>query len=252
MPRILQILLIAASVAVLPACSQKDYDPTAHWSKERLYQEAKRSMENAEFEQAVEYFEILEARYPFGPLALQAQLEVAYGYYKFDEFASAISACDRFIKLHPTHESVAYAYYLRGLVRFEQGTGFLNNFFPRDMSQMDQQRLRLAFADFRTVVRQHGNSPYADDARKRLIYLRNEMAMHEYETAQFYFDRSAYTAALNRIDYLLANYDGAPIVPDALALQVQAYEALGLSDLAADSRRVLARNWPERVPVQAE
>lgn len=236
--------------AGLVGCSQKDYDPTAHWSKERLYQEAKRAMENADFQQAVEYYEILEARYPFGPLALQAQLEVAYGYYQFDEFESAIAACDRFIKLHPTHESVAYAYYLRGLVRYEQGTGLLNYFFPRDMSQMDQQRLRLAFGDFRTVVRQHGDSAYADDARKRMIYLRNEMAMHEYETAQFYVDRSAYAAALNRIDYLLENYDGAPVVPDALLLQIQAYEAMGMTDLAADSRRVLAQNWPDRLPAE--
>lgn len=248
MRRLLHLALVAAVTVALAGCSQKDYDPTRDWSRERLYQEAKRSMENAEFEQAVEYFEILEARYPFGPLALQAQLEVAYGYYQFDEFASAIAACDRFIKLHPTHESVAYAYYLRGLVRFEQGTGFLNNFFPRDMSQMDQQRLRLAFSDFRTVVRRHGDSPYADDSRKRMIYLRNEMAMHEYETAQFYHERSAYTAALNRIDYLLENYDGAPIVPDALALQIRSYEAMGMTDLAADSRRVLADNWPERLP----
>jgi len=250
MHRLLRSALLVAAIATLGACSQKDYDPTAHWSKERLYQEAKRAMEGAEFEQAVEYFEILEARYPFGPLALQSQLEVAYGYYKFDEFASAIAACDRFIKLHPTHESVAYAYYLRGVVRYEQGTGFLNNFFPRDMSQMDQGRLRLAFNDFRTVVRQHGDSPYADDARKRMIYLRNQMAMHEYETASFYFDRSAYAAALNRIDYLLANYDGAPVVPDALALQIRTYEAMGMQELAADTRRVLARNWPDRLPAE--
>lgn len=243
----LRLVLPAILALVLTACSQKTHDPTAHWSKERLYEEAKQAMEAADFEQAVEYFEILEARYPFGPLALQAQLEIAYGYYKFDEYDSAIAACERFIKLHPTHESVAYAYYLRGLVRYEQGTGFLNNFFARDMSQMDQQRLRLAFADFRTVVEQHGDSAYADDARKRMIYLRNEMARHELETARFYFERSAYTAALNRIEYLLSRYDGAPVVPDALELQAEAYEHLGLHELAADSRRILARNWPDRI-----
>jgi len=238
--------LAALLALTLAACSQKDYDPTAGWSKERLYTEAKRAMEGADFEQAVEYFEILEARYPFGPLALQAQLEIAYGYYKFDEFESAIAACDRFIKLHPTHRSVAYAYYLRGIVRYEQGTGFLNNFYARNMAQMDQQRLRLAFADFRTVVEQHPRSAYADDARKRMVYLRNEMARHELQTARFYFERSAYTATLNRIEYLLSHYDGAPAVPDALALQAETYERLGMRQLAADSRRVLASNWPER------
>ncbi|MDX1610571.1 MAG: outer membrane protein assembly factor BamD [Halofilum sp. (in: g-proteobacteria)] len=252
----LRATLAAILALALGACSQKDYDPTADWTKERLYDEAKRAMEAADFEQAVEYFEILEARYPFGALALQAQLEIAYGYYKFDEFESAIAACDRFIKLHPTHESVAYAYYLRGLVRYEQGTGFVNNFYPRDMAQMDQGRLRLAFSDFRTIVREHPDSAYADDARKRMTYLRNEMARHELEIARFYFERSAYSATLNRIDYLLRHYDGAPSVPEALELQALAYERLGLPQLAADSRRVLARNWPERIaggdPVTAE
>lgn len=238
--------LLAILAIALTACSQKDYDPTADWSKERLYEEATRAMEAADFEQAIEYFEILEARYPFGDLALQAQLEIAYGYYKYREYESAAAACDRFIKLHPTHAAVAYAYYLRGLIRYEQGTGFLNAFYARDMSQMDQHRLRQSFADFRTVVEQHGNSAYADDARKRMIYLRNEMARHELETARFYFDRSAYTATLNRIEYLLSNYDGAPVVPDALALQAEAYDHLGLSELAADSRRILVRNWPDR------
>lgn len=245
--------LLAILVIALGACSQKEHDPTADWSKERLYDEATRAMEGADFEQAVEYFEILEARYPFGDLALQAQLEIAYGYYKFGEYESAISACDRFIKLHPTHEAVAYAYYLRGLVRYEKGTGFLNTFFARDMSQMDQRRLRRAFADFETVVDQHGDSEYADDARKRMIFLRNEMARHELQTARFYFERSAYTATLNRLEYLLSNYDGAPAVPEALALQARAYDQLGLDDLAEDSRRILVSNWPDRAnPDEAE
>ncbi len=241
--------LMAVAVAALAlggvACSSKDYDPTRDWSKERLYRQAKSSLEAGSFEQAIDYFETLESRYPFGPLALQAQLEIAYAYYQFGQEQSAISALDRFIKLHPTHEGVAYAYYLRGLIRYNRGRTFVNDVFPRDMSQMDQGRLRQAFADFRRVVEQHGDTRYAEDARQRMIYLRNQMAKHELETARFYFERAAYTATLNRIEYLLANYDGASAVPEALALQVRAYEQLGLADLAADARRVLRRNWPD-------
>ena len=233
-------LALASGCAAL-----RDHDPTADWSKERLYAEAKQSMESGEFQQAIEYFETLEARYPFGDLALQAQLDIAYSYYQYGEEASAISALDRFIKLHPTHEGVAYAYYMRGLIRFNRGRTFVNDLFPRDMSQMDQERLRRAFADFRRVVEQHGDSRYADDARKRLIFLRNQMAEHELTTARFYFERSAYTAVINRIDYLLSNYDGAPVTPEALALQIRAYERMGLDDLATDARRVLVTNWPD-------
>lgn len=242
----LPAVLLAAAAALLAGCSGKDYDPTADWSKERLYREAARAMGGGEFQQAIEYFETLEARYPFGPLALQAQLEIAYSYYKFGEYQSAIAAADRFIKLHPTHEGAAYAHYLRGLVRYNQGRTFLNDFVPRDMAAMDQQRLRKAFADFRVVVTEHPDSRYAPDARKRLVYLRNQMARHEYAVARFYFRRSAFTAAVNRVDYLLSHYDGAPVVPDALALQARAYDRLGLADLAGDTRRVLAASFPER------
>jgi len=242
-------LLVALLLAVAAGCASKDYDPTRDWSKEKLYQEARRAMDSGEFQTAIDYFESLEARYPFGPLALQAQLEMAYAYYRYDEDESAIAACDRFIKLHPTHEGVAYAYYMRGLVRYNQGRSFLNNVFPRDMAQMDQKRLRKAFADFRTVVEQHPNSRYAPDARQRMVYLRNQMARHELDVARFYFRRSAYTAVINRIEYLVSHYDGAPVMPDALALQVKAYQKLGMTGMANDTRRVLAANWPDNSAV---
>lgn len=241
--RVLGIALLTA--VVLAACSAKDRDPTADWSKERLYEEAKRAMDGGNFQTAIDYFETLEARYPFGPLALQAQLDIAYAYYRFGENESAIAACDRFIKLHPTHEAVAYAHYLRGLIRYNQGRSFVNDIFPRDMSRMDQQRLRRAFDDFRTVVEQFPDSEYVADARQRLVYLRNEMARHELEVAQFYFRRSAYAAAINRIDYLIEQYDGALVMPDALALQARAYDELDMPDMARDARRVLAANWPD-------
>lgn len=236
---------LLAAVALAGCSSAGKQDPTADWSQERLYQEARRNMELANFLIAIDYFETLEARYPFSPLALQAQLDIAYAYYRYGEDESAIAACDRFIKLHPTHEAVAYAYYLRGLVRFNHGNTFLSDIFPRDMSRRDQQRLRRAFEDFRAVAEQYPNSEYGADARKRMAYLRNEMARHELDVARFYFKRSAYAAAINRIDYLMAHFDGAPAVPDALALQARAYDRLGMADMARDTRRVLAANWPE-------
>jgi len=250
--RLAVLAAVAAATLAAPGCAPKDYDPTADWSKERLYDEAVRSMEAAEFEQAIDYFETLEARYPFGPLALQAQLRIAYSYYKYGEDESAIAACDRFIKLHPTSEAVAYAYYLRGLIRYQQGSSVFDRFFPRDMAQRDQHALRQAFSDFKTVVQEHPDSEYAPDARKRLVYLRNQMARHEYEVAEFYMGYSAYTAAVNRVDYLLEHYDGAPIIPDALALQARGYEALGMQDMAADTRRILRRNWPEHESLAQE
>lgn len=246
------VAALLAAVALAGCSSAGKQDPTADWSQERLYQEAKRELEYGNFPTAIDHFETLEARYPFSPKAVQAQLEIAYAYYRYGEDESAIAACERFLKLHPTHEAVAYAYYLRGLVRYNQGGTFLSNVFPRDMARTDQQRLRLALNDFRAVVEQFPNSEYAADARKRVLYLRNQMARHELEVAQFYFKRSAYAAVINRIDYLIAHYDGAPAVPDALALQARAYDRLGMADMARDTRRVLAANWPDHPALAGE
>lgn len=243
--RTLIIALVVILGLLAGGCAGRDGDRTAGWSAERLYDEAKRAMDAADFSQAIEYFEILEARHPFSDLARQAQLDIAYAYYRFGEDESAISATDRFIRLHPTHEAVAYAYYLRGLVRFNQGRNFLNNIWPRDLARMDQQRLRRAFEDFHTIVNDYPQSDYAEDAHQRIVFLRNEMARHEYQVAEFYFRRSAYTAAVNRIDYLVAHYDGAIVMPDALALQIRAYNRMGMDDRADETRRVLAANWPD-------
>lgn len=242
-------LILISLALLLGACASSETDRTRNWSAERLYDEAKRAMEGADFEEAIELFEILEARHPFSDLAMQAQLDLAYSYYRFDENDAAIQAAERFIRLHPTHEAVAYAYYLRGLVRYERGRKILNNVWARDMAQLDQQNLQRAFNDFRTIVREHPDSAYADDARQRMVYLRNQMARHEYQVAEFYLERSAYTAAINRVEYLLDNYDRAPVVPDALALQIQAYNEMGMSDRAAEARRVLQANWPDHPAV---
>lgn len=238
-------VFLALAVALGGGCASRDHDPTADWSAQRIYDEAKRSMDGADFQQAIEYFEILEARYPFGDLALQAQLDIAYAYYRYGEDDAAIAATERFMRMHPTHEAVAYAHYLRGLIRYERGRSFLNNVWPRDLSQTDQRRLRRAFDDFRTIVQEYPDSDYAEDARQRLVYMRNEMARHEYQVAEFYFESSAYAAAVNRIDYLIANYDGATVMPNALALQIRAYRRMGMDDRAEEARRVLANNWPD-------
>lgn len=244
------ILVLVAALS-LAACAQRDRDPTAGWSAEDLYEAAARAMDGADFEQAIEYFEILEARYPFGPLALQAQLDLAYAYYRFGEDESAIQAIERFLRLHPTHEAVAYAYYLRGLVRYNQGRNFLHRFFAMDLAQADQDRVRQALSDFNTIVERYPDSDYADDARQRVAYLRNQMARHELEVADFYYRRSAYAAAINRIDYLLSSYDGTDVLADALSLQLRAYEQLGMDSRAEDTRRVIATNWPDHPDAEA-
>lgn len=214
-----------------------------NWSAEKYYQEAKRAMEAEDYKLAIERFEGLISHHPFGPYAQQAQLDIAYAYYKYDEPDSSIAAADQFIKLYPRHERLDYAYYIKGLARFPK-SDFLEKRFALDFAQRDPHALREAFQFFSELTRRFPTSPYAADARQRMIYLRNALARNEMYAANFYMQRGAYAAAANRAKYVVDHYDRSPSIPDALQLLAQAYEHLGLPKLAEDARRVLKLNFP--------
>lgn len=238
---------VLAFSLLLGACSwlPEPRDETAGWSASRLYSAARAAMAEGDYETAIKHLETLEARYPFGRYAQQAQLEVAYAYYKYDEPESAIAAAERFIKLHPRHPHVDYAWYLKGLINFKRGRGFLDRFFPSDPAQLDQAALRQAYHDFGELIRRFPESRYAPDARQRMVYLRNVMAEHEIAVARFYMRRGAYVAAVNRASTVVQRYDRSPAMAEALAILVEAYRRLELPRLAADAERLLRLNFPD-------
>jgi outer membrane protein assembly factor BamD len=219
-------------------------DETADWSAQRLYQEAKENMNSGNWATAVKMFERLEARYPYGRYAQQAQLEIAYAYYKDNEPASAIAACDRFIKLHPTHPQVDYAYYLKGLVNFNEDIGWLAQYAEQDPSERDPQSARNSFDAFRDLATRFPNSKYTPDAIARMRYLVNALATHEISVARYYMKRGAYLAAANRAQFALKTYPQAPANEEGLAIMAEAYQRMGMQDLARDATRVLASNFP--------
>jgi len=238
--------LIAALLILLAACGGLSVeDETAGWSAQRLYGEAKDAMASKEWEKAIKYFEKLEARYPYGRFAQQAQLEVAYAYWKDSERASAIAAIDRFIKLYPNHENVAYAWYLKGLINFNELNGMLTWLTTPDMSDRDPRASREAFTAFREVVTRYPDSRYAEDAAARMRYLVNALAANEVHVARYYIKRGAYVAAANRAQYAVKHYPQAPAIEEAMALLVKSYDALGMDDLRDDAARVLRKNFPE-------
>ena len=219
-------------------------DETKGWSAQRLYTEAKDAMANSNYETAVKYYETLEARYPYGRYAQQAQLEVAYAYFKDREPASAIAACERFIKLHPNHPNVDYAYYLKGLVNFNEDLGFLGYVITQDLSDRDPKAAREAFESFKDLATKYPESKYTPDAIKRMNYLVNALSAHESFVAQYYYRRGAHVAAVNRAQNLLKTYPNTPATEDALAVLVRSYAAMGLNDLSKDSQRVLEKTFP--------
>lgn len=246
----LRLILISALVVVITGCSSlgnllpKQIDETKNWSASKLYSEAKKSLGEGEFEDAIKYYETLEARYPFGRYAQQAEIEIAYAYYKADEPESAIAAADRFIKLHPRHPSVDYVYYLKGLANFNAGKDLVAKYLPQDPTQRDPGAARRSFQDFAELLKRFPESKYAADARQRMIFLRNNLAAYEIHVARYYMKRKAYIAAANRAKYVVENYERTTSVPNALNVMVVAYDHLGLKKLSHDAMRVLEANYP--------
>jgi outer membrane protein assembly factor BamD len=244
--KIIHLSLLIAVLAGLAACASLDEDPTEGWSAGKLYEEAKSALDSRNYQTAIDYYTTLEARYPFGHYAQQAQLEQAYAYYKSEQPDSAIAAADRFIKLHPQNQHVDYAYYLKGLAHFSRTKGYLDFIVPSDPSQKDPTPLLRAFDDFGYLVRTYPNSRYAPDAQQRMIYLRNELAEYELGVADYYMRRGAWVAAANRAKYVVEHYQGAASMPEALKTMIAAYRELGLDKLADDAMRILRLNFPAR------
>jgi len=230
----------------LAACSFIDkHDPTAGWTAEKLYREAKDALDGGQYDLAIKRYETLEARFPYGRYSQQGQLEIAYAYYKQNEQASAVAATDRFMKLHPNHPNVDYAYYLKGLVYFNEDLGLLGKVSRQDRTERDPKSARESFDAFKELVQRFPESKYAPDALARMKYLVNALASHEVHVARYYMKRGAYVAAANRAQYALKNYPQAPAQEEALLIMIQAYDVLGMSELRNDAERILRRNFPD-------
>ena len=237
-------MLLLASCGIF---SGKEDDETIGWSAQRLYGEAKDAMSSKEWAKAIKYFEKLEARYPYGRFAQQAQLEVAYCNFKDGERAAAVAAADRFIKLYPNHPNVDYAYYLKGLINFNDLSGFLTFLTTPDMTDRDPKGSRDAFEAFKEVATRFPESKYAADSSARMRYLVNALASHEVHVARYYMKRTAYVAAANRAQYAIQHYPQATAVEDAMFILVKAYDALGMTELRDAADRVMQKNFPESV-----
>ena len=244
---LLALLLAACAALLLASCGllSSEKDETVGWSAQKLYGEAKDAMASKSWERAIKYLEKLEARYPYGRYAQQAQIDIAYSYWKNNDRAQAIAAADRFIKLYPNHANVDYAYYLKGLVNFNENQGILSIIDNPDMTERDSKGTREAFEAFKELVTRFPDSKYAEDARLRMRYLVNSLAQYEVHVARYYMKRGAYVAAANRAQFAVKNYPQAPALEEAVFIMVKAYDALGMTDLRDASDRVMRKNFPE-------
>ena len=239
-----RMTLLAAALTLAACASKTPPDPTANWSPNRIYAEAMDERNSGNFERAIVLFEKLEGRAAGTPLAQQAQLEKAFAHYRAGEKPQAVAALDRFMRLHPSSPALDYALYLRGLVNFNDNLGLFGALARQDLSERDQKAAKVSFESFKELAERFPDSRYAPDARLRMTYIINSLAQSEVHVARYYLERGANVAALNRAQQALTDYQGVPAAEEALFIKLQAYQALNMPDMAADTRRILEANFP--------
>jgi outer membrane protein assembly factor BamD len=235
--------LFAATLLV--GCSSNGEKIEPDVPEEQLYEEALSAIDAGNNQLAIEKLQLLEARYPFGRYSEQSQLELIYAHFRMNQNTSAAAAADRFIRLHPNHDNVDYAYYMKGLSAFEAERSFFAKYLPIDVAQRDPGAARDSFDSFTTLINRFPDSEYAADAQRRMQYLKNRLATYEIHVALYYMKRQAWLAAANRGRYVVENLQETPATPDALAIMAEAYTELGLTELAADASTILATNFPD-------
>jgi outer membrane protein assembly factor BamD len=239
----LAILLVAVSIGgcgLLPEVK----DPLANLTAEQLYRQAKDAAGEGNYTKAIKLYETLEARFPYGRYAQQAILEGAYANYRVGETATAIAACDRFIRTYPNHPSVDYAYYLKGLVYFREDQGLIGYVYELDLSEREPKSMRESFNAFKELVAKFPDSKYTPDSLERMRYLANSLALYEVKVARYYYNRGAYVAAINRAQTTLISFPRTPAEEDALDLLAKSYDKLGLMQLRDDKQQILRLTFP--------
>jgi len=236
---------IACAVLLLSACSSTPKDPTAGWSPNKIYAEAKDELNTGAYDKAVPLFDKLEGRAAGTPLAQQAQLDKAYAQFKNGESLLAVATLERFMKLHPASPAIDYALYLKGIVNFNDDLGMFSALTRQDLSERDQKAAKESFESFKELVTRFPASRYTPDASARMNYIVNSLAQYEVHVARYYFERGAYLAAINRAQTAVSDYQGVPALEEALFIMVKSYDALNMAEMRDDSQRVLMKNYPQ-------
>ncbi|MGZ5047494.1 MAG: outer membrane protein assembly factor BamD [Usitatibacter sp.] len=239
----LAALLLALA---LSGCSLfgKVVDPKKDWQAADYYKAAKEEFDSQNWDAAIKLYDQLEAKFPFGRFAQQANLEVAYAYYKQGETAQAVTALEKFVKLHPNHPNVDYALYLKALANFKEDLGPFSKLITQDLADRDPKAARESFEGFKDLVTRFPESRYTPDSRERMAYLVEALARHEVNVARYYLARGAYLAAANRAQETIVRFPNSPTHRDSLDIMIEAYDRMGMTELRDDTKRVLAKNYP--------
>ena len=236
--------VLLSALAVLSACAGNEETFDAVQDLQEAYAQAQSSIQNGNYRRGIQILEAIQARYPFSDVARQVQLDLMYAYYKSGAPELAVEAADTFMRENPIHPRVDYALYIKGLAYFDDEPGILERWFRKNTDKRPPKDVEQAYQAFRRLVERYPASEYAPDAQQRMVYLKNRLAAYENQVADYYLRRGAYVAAANRAKNALEAFNGADSNAESLRIMIEAYEELGMNDLAADARRVLELNFP--------
>lgn len=247
----IRILFVLGTLLLLAACSTSvPYAAYKGLSDQQIYQRAEHSLTRGRYSSAVTDFEALDTLYPFGPYSQQAQLDIVYAYYKKGDFDSALAAVDRYIRLYPGGPGVDYAYYMKGLINMGAPDTWVDRWARSDPAQRDTTNMTQALQDFSLLVERYPNSSYVPEARQHMVYIRDLLARHQLQIAQYYLRYHAYVAAANRGIMVVRDYPGTPQAATALAVMVTAYRGLGENTMADRSLQSLLQDYPSSIEAQ--
>ncbi|SIO94351.1 outer membrane protein assembly factor BamD [Vibrio spartinae] len=229
------------ALTLLAGCSSSEH-VVPDIPPSQLYSEAKVSLQNGNWTNAIEKLEAMDSRYPFGAYSKQVQLDLIYAYYKSDQLAMSLATIDRFMRLNPTHDKIDWVLYMRGLTNIAQDNNFMQDLFNIDRSDRDPEPAKEAFADFKKLLERYPNSPYAKDAHQRLFALKNRLANYDLATADFYLRREAWIAAIKRCQELQKTFPNTEAARKSLQIQLKAYQQLGLTDAVKRTQTLIKLN----------
>jgi outer membrane protein assembly factor BamD len=237
-------LLVIVMSFILASCAGNDEQRNEVQNISDAYAKAQEAIAQGNFTRGIQIFEAIQARFPFSELSRRIQLELMHAYYKSRRREQAIDAADTFMRENPTHPRVDYALYIKGLAYFEAGPGLLERWFRKDTTRRPPKDLEQSYSNLRRLVERFPASEYAPDAEQRMVYIKNRLAQYENHVADYYYRRGAYVAALRRAKSALEQYNGSDGNMRSLQIMANSYDKLGMTDLADDTRRVLAANFP--------
>lgn len=242
----IKVLLTALSLSLI-GCSSSDnvnIDNVPNKSAQTLFSDARKALDDGLFQKAIQLLSAIDARFPFGPISHQVQIDLIYAYYKSGNADQGIALADRFLKLNPTHPNVDYVYYMKALINLSTEENLFQDLVGIDRADRDPTASRDAFNGFKRIITDFPESRYAADSRKRMIDIKDRLARYELSVAHFYLKRDAWASAANRGRYIIEYYSPSEHVEEALEVMIECYDKLGLEDLKNNAKQVLAANFP--------